>query len=283
MTMALEFSDFGLSPEEQVATRKKALESFANVAGPAQREQQARERGQLLTDAYVAAAQAQKAGKPQDVTGVMAQAQAKAAEMFPGQAAKADELATQGAKYREDIISSKQEAAVKQYEIQTDEMKQQQAQQIANRAFEFNISNQQLALSNDGYLADVGLRRLYEDYEAGRANKEDVFRISSKLQIEAQNMKYQIDQEMQKLKGELELDLANKDYAAAKSRMKKMMEKQKDAMLKAAKASNMAAILSGAFTIGGAVLGGYFGGPIGASIGAKAGGVAGEAVASKNT
>lgn len=274
--MALEFSDFGLSPEEQVASRKKALESFANVAGPAQREQQARERGQLLTEAYVAAGQAARGRQP--ATDVLAQAQSKAAEMFPGQAAKEDALNLQGAKYREDIISSRQEAAVKNYETKTDEMKQQQATQIANRAFELNISNQQLALANDGYLADEGLKRLYQDYEAGRANKEEVFQLSSKLALEAQNMKYQIDQEAAQLKGQLEVDLANNDLAAAKARIKKLLERQKDVMLKAAKANNIASIISGAFTIGGAVVGGIYGGPTGAATGASISSGAGKVV-----
>lgn len=276
--MALEFSDFGLSPEEKVETRKKALESFANVAGPAQKEQQARERGQLLTDAYVAAAQAAKGRKPQDVTALQTQAGAKAAEMFPGQAAKEDALTLQGAKMREDIVASKQQAAVNQYETQTDQMKQQAAQQIANQAFEYGISAQQLALAQDSYLADEGLRRLYEDYEAGRVNVAEIQKISNNMLIEAQKSRNLVEQEMARMRGELDKDLAEGRLDNAKKRMRKMLEMQKDMIEKAAKASNIAGILTGVGTVAGAVVGGIYGGPAGGMAGAKVGGAAGGTV-----
>jgi hypothetical protein len=261
--MALEFSDFGLSPEEQVATRKKALESFANVAGPAQREQQARERGQLLTDAYVAASKAQQEGKPQDVTGVLAQAQAKAAEMFPSQAAKADTLAMQGAKYREDIISSKQDAALTQYEAKTAEMKQAAARQLANQVFEYGISADKLALAQDAYLADEGLKRLYQDYEAGRKSKDEIANLSNALMLDAKKMEYAFMQEKATLDGQLKELLANNDIAAAKALAKKVLAKQKEIMEKAAKAAQTAGIISGMFKLGAVAVATYYGGPAG--------------------
>lgn len=259
--MALDFTDFGLSPEEQVANRKAALDSFSNLSGPALKEQQARERGQLLTEAYIGAAQATKAGKPQDVTGVQAKAQAQAAEMLPGQGKTADAMNLEGAKYREDIISSKQNAAITRYETQTAEEKASLAREVANQSYEYGISAEQLALAQDSYLADEGLNRLYKDYEAGRVNKAEVADLSNKLMLQAKNLEYKFQQDAARLKGELQVAISQQNMKAAQALMQEMMARQKEIMEAAAKANAMGNILSGVFKVGAVVAATYFGGP----------------------
>lgn len=261
--MALDFTDFGLSPEEQVANRKAALDSFSNLSGPALREQQARERGQLLTNAYVGAAQATQEGKPQDVTGVQAKAQAQAAELLPEQGKKADAMNLQGANYREDIISSKQNAAMTRYETQTAEEKTALAREVANQSFEYGISAEQLALAQDTYLADEGLKRLYQDYEAGRVNKAEVADLTNKLALQAKNLEYKYQQEAATLQGQLKEAIMNRNIEAAKSLAAKMMARQREIMEAAAKSNAMGSILSGAFKIAAVGAATYFGGPAG--------------------
>jgi hypothetical protein len=268
--MALEFTDFGLSPEEKVANRKKALESYAGISGEALKEQQQRERGRLLTEAYVGSAKAMQAGQPQAITPMLSKAEGMAAELLPQQAAKQDAANLAGAKMREDIIGSKQEAAMVTYETQTDQMKQQLAQQTANRAFELGVKSSQLALSQDGHLADVGLRQLYSDLEAGRVNRNEVWELSSKMALEARDMQYKIQEEAARLKGELENDLAERNFTAAKARIKKLLDMQKDALQKAAKASNIASILGGIVELGAVGAGYAYGGPAGAAAAAPA-------------
>lgn len=248
--MALEFTDFGLSPEEKVATRKKALESYSGIAGEALQDQQAREKGQLLTQAYLTGAKSAQAGQPGAATPMLADVQQKAAEMLPQQAAKMDAANLAGAKMREDIIGSKQQAALVNYETQTDQMKQQLAQQTANRAFELGMNSRQIALANESYLSDYGLRQLYADLEAGRANKEEVWKISSQLAMQAKELEYQIAQEKETLSAQLSADLSERNFDAARARIKRLLAKEKEALTKAAKASSMAAILSGGVELG---------------------------------
>jgi hypothetical protein len=261
--MALEFSDFGLSPEESVANRKQALESFSNLSGPALQEQQARERGQLLTQAYVNAANATKAGKTEDLSTLAGQAQMEAAKMLPSQGKQADEMNLQGATYREDIIASKQDAAATRYETQTAEEKNNLARQIANQAFEYGISADKLALAQDSYLADEGLKRLYSDYEAGRVNKADVQNLSNNLMMEAKKLEYAYQQEAAKLEWQMKEALANKNLEEARSLMNDLIARRKKVMETTAKANAMGAIMGGVFKIAATAVGTYFGGPAG--------------------
>ena len=91
--MALEFSDWGLSPEEKVASRKQALTNYADIAYPMEKERQGMEKGQLASDLYQQTAQAAKAGDYRGMSDVLAKAQQQAAGLIPQQGERAQELA----------------------------------------------------------------------------------------------------------------------------------------------------------------------------------------------
>ena len=263
--MALEFSDWGLTPEEKVASQKKAMDDYTNVAQPALKQQEALEKGKLAQDVYSQTAQAAKAGTTQTISPIIAKAQAQAAELIPQQKTRAQDLAFKGAQYQEGILGTKQAAAVGDYERNTVIYKDKAAKMLADKAFSQGYSAKELTMSMNGTIADRGFEQAKEDFDAGRISKEEVQAIVNNLASQANQMKQKLQEDLAKLRAELENDLSLRDWAAAQERMKKLFAKQQETSETAAKAGNWGAILSGAFKIGATAVGAYFGGPVGAA------------------
>jgi hypothetical protein len=276
--MALEFSDFDLPPEERVKMREKAFESFTNIAQPAYQEQVARERGQLAQDVYQQAAGAAASGQPSQIGGILGQAAGQTAKLLPSQAQKSDELAMQGAQMKEDIISSRQLSGIDRYAQQTEDMKISTARKLANQAFQMGMDAKQLALAQNSYLADEGLRRMYDDLQAGRLTQQEVMALQSKMQLEAEQANNALKQEEAKLRQEIDTLLASRNVEAARARYKEIERLQKAALEKSAKASSTGNIIAGVFKVGATVVGGIYGGPGGAMAASKGADVVTEAV-----
>lgn len=247
--MALEFSDWGLSPEEKVASRKQALDAYTNIAYPMEEERQRMEKGKLASDTYQQSVQAAKAGEYKQGSDVLAKARQQAAQLIPEQQKRADELRYTGAMDREKILSAKQGAAVGDYERTTQEYKDQAATQLANRAFEMGYQGKELALSNNAFVADRGLNQMYADLQAGRITQNEVRDIGQRLKLKAVQLQADLKRDLEGLKGQLELDLANKDMAAAQKRIADMIKRAEEAAESAAKSSSLGAMLSGVFGI----------------------------------
>ena len=278
--MALEFKDWGLTPEQKVASQKQALGDFTDVAQPATKTQEARERGKLAGDVYSQTAQAAKAGNLQAISPIVAKAQAQAAELIPQQKTRAQDLAYQGAMYKEGILGTKQNAAVGDFERDTMVYKDKAAKMLAASAFEQGYSAKELAMSLDGSLSDAGLAQLKSDYNEGRITKQELTDIGNKLAIQANQMKLQLQEDLAKLRGELERDIATGNVESAKKRLTDHLNRQKEAAQTAAKATNTGSIISGITGIIGGVAAGFASGwqpaavATGYSAGSKVGDVA---------
>ncbi len=272
MTMALEFTDFGLSPDERVAQREKALASFTNVAQPAYQKKVGAERGQLISDVEGAVAKQAMQGQVGAASGVMGEAMQRAAQMVPQQGAEQDALNLQGANMQSDIMYSRQGAAVDKYATMTEEMKSQAADYIAKQAFDLGYQAKELALNRDGFIADKAMGQMYSDLQQGRISRQEVFDMQSKFKQQAQDLQQETEKMLTELNNQLKFDLQKGDIAAAKARLIRVTEIQKEAARKAAQASQFGAMLSGVFTVAGATAGfvASGGNPIGAIAGAKA-------------
>lgn len=254
--MALEFNDWGLTPEEKVASRKKALDAYTNIAYPMETERQGMEKGQLASDVYQSVAQAARAGDTQAIPSVLAKAQQQAASLIPQQGERQQELAYKGAQQREDILGAKQSAAVGDYERNTQEYKDKSATLLANKAFEMGYSSKELALSMNGYLADKGLQQMYKDLQAGRVTATELRDMGNKLQYQAEQMRADLQKDLQKIKGDLQILIANKDFEAAKKRIADLTAKMKDAAEVTAKGTWIGSVVSGVTGIAGGLVAG---------------------------
>lgn len=274
----LEFQDFGIDPDEAVKSRKAALDQFTNVAQPAFETQAAAQRGQLASDVYKQAAGAAATGQPgtlmQEALGKAAQ---QSAELLPKQAAEKDVLAQQGAQMQQDVMVSKQTAALAKFVRNTEESKAESARYLADKAFEMGMSAQELALHQNGYLADYGIRRLYEDYQSGRATQQDVLKYQRATTLEATRLENEMKQQAATLQGQLQEALAAKNLKLAQERFDKLFKMYEDTMKAKARAAQIGGIISGVTTLGGMAVGAYFGGPggaiLGGSIGSQVGGM----------
>jgi hypothetical protein len=276
--MAIEFQDFGVDPDTATRMREKAYDKFINIAQPEAKEQRQIQRGQLVEDVSKAAAQNARMGTPEKTSAAMEEAQMKAAEMLPTQGKEQDTLNIQGSKMKEDMLAGRQTSALTRYLRKTADAKEEAATALAIKAFDLGIQGGELALHQNAYISDIGMQKLYQDLQAGRANKDDIQRLEGKLKLEAAGYKEKFDVEMAALKGQLEIDVANKNIEGAKSRMNRILNLAKKAAEAQAKAGNLASILSGAFGVIGAVVGGYYGGPAGAAAGGATGTKVGRTV-----
>lgn len=271
--MSLEFSDWGLSPTQKVASRNKALDDYINVAQPTTEKQVGRERGQLAEDTYQQSVQAARGGNAQQGSDILAKAQQQAAEKIPQQGMRQDELNAQGAMMKENILSDKQSAAINLYNRNTAEYKDKTATALANKAFEQGYNAKELAMSTNGYLADRGLEMVKSDYEAGRISAREIRDMQNAQKLRANELRNQIAAELTNLKNELDRDISQINAVEMMNRYKKLLDMQKQALSDAAEANMWGAILSGAAGIAGGVTGALMSGgnPIIAAAGAKAG------------
>jgi hypothetical protein len=270
----LKFQDFGLDPDEAVKTRQKALDEYTNIAQPALKSQQQKQRGQLASDVYAQAAGAASQGAPgtlmQEALGKAAQG---SAELLPKQAEERDAANLQGAEMQQDVMNTRQQTAIAKYVKDTEEAKAETARFIANRAFEMGIGAGQLSLHNNAYLADYGIRQMYEDYQSGRVTKQEIQKFADATQLEAQRQMDAIQNEEATLKGQLAVAVGQANEAAARELSGKLFKMYKDAAEAKARAAQIGGIISGVFTIGGAVAGGLLtaGNPAGIAAGMQGG------------
>ena len=280
--MAIDFSkaeDWGVSPEEAVKSQREALANTEDISAAEQNAQKSR-RGQLILDTYRQVGQAASAGDQPKIGGLVGAAQQKAAELLPQQGMEADTTASRAAGLKEEIIGTKQSQAVSNYNRATEELKQKTADYISKRAFDMGYDARQLAYHQSGYVADRALQQTKDDFDAGRATKAELQQMEKAFTLESKRLQNELQQMSAKLQGQLELDLANKDKAAAKARLDKYIDKMKEMAQAQAKANAYGAMLGGAATIGGAVVGTALGGPAGGMAGATAGGYIGQGVGS---
>lgn len=251
--MALEFTDFGLTPDDVVREREKALSSFANVTGPAAQKKIAAERGRLITDMSTKIAKAAREGQAGAMSGALGEAVVGASELLPQQRMERDAVARQGADMRAGVSIARQTAAVNKYDRDTSERKAIAAKHIANQAFNMGYSAKELALHRSGYLADEGLKQMYYDYQQGRLSREEVFDLQAKFMKEAQAYEIETQKKLAELKSELAIALKENDVNRAKTRLLEVFKIQQKAARDAAEASAFGAMLSGAFKIIGTV------------------------------
>jgi hypothetical protein len=261
--MALEFTDFGLSPDDVVREREKALSSYTNVAGPAFQKKVAAERGNLLSQAEKAVAQAAMKGQASAATGALGEAAIAASGMIPQQGMERDALALQGANMRADIAYARQGAAITKYERETAERKATAANYISKQAFNLGYNAKEISMHRNGYLADKGMEQMYYDYQQGRISKEEIQDLQAKFAKSAQKYEMETKKKLAELDADLKLAIRENDVVRAKSRLMEALRIQKDAARDAAQASQLGAILSGVFKIGAVAAGTYFGGPAG--------------------
>jgi len=254
-----------ISPEERLKYRKEAYDSFANMQ-PALDTTQRIQRQKFSEEAT--------AGIPgmrsEDISAQLGRAASGAATFISGQKQAQDTLSQQGAGMEQDIIGSKQSAALGQFARKQKVAEDEAARAVANRAFQLGMEAKELAFHDKAKIADIAMDQLAKDYQAGRVNKQELITMQNKFRMDAIKKKQEADEELLNLQGQFKIDMQNGNVGRAKSRLLKALEKQKDAAESAAKASNIAAVISGSFTVAGAIIGG--------PAGALAGNAAGNAV-----
>lgn len=267
-----------LTPEETVAQQRKVLEKYKNVE-PADASRRLAEdsalRDGVTTSTYD---QVTSGGSPTGLAqglGKFAQSRAQASS---GQDTRLDAVNLAQASTRESVIGQKQINAVRGRASQVDDQEQILKRAIAQRAFDMGMTGKELALHSDAALADIGFQQTKKDFDAGRVTEQELKAITVEFARRSLTKKQDTEKLLIEMKNAAAIDIANGNSAAAKQRLVRYYESLKKQAKDAARAANNAAIVTGAFTVGGAVLGAVFGGGVGAAPGAAGGAALGAGV-----
>ncbi len=264
------------TPEQATKERSAVAEEQKMLSGADLAEQRRLERQAMIRN--IANQTIENMGSPNQLitaqTGIQQQAQ-----QIPVQQQQAQgQAALQTMQMEGDIAVDKQKQRAKQYQAAANAGISKLALETARRAFDMGITSKELALHQNAQISDLAFEQMYYDLQQGRITQKEILQLGRNLKADAQQMKQEADIMLRESIKELETYKTGYNAERAKSRLLKAIQLQKDAMERAAKASNAGAILSGVFTIGGAVAGGLIGGPVGASVGATAGSAAGPIV-----
>ena len=267
--MAIEQTPEITSGEERVKEREKAYEAQKGLESDLAQQQKLQKQQMLRQVAQETLANL--GNVPGQIT-AQAKGMETAAQMPVAQQQARGEQALTTATMGADIASAKSEQKMKQYMAAQQEGISRLALETARRAFDMGISAKELALHQNSELADLAFQQMYADFQAGRMTQKELAAYGRSLKAEAEEMKRNADLYLKQVISEFEGYIAEGNFQKGKARIMDALERQKEAMRTAARASNAGSILSGVFTIGGALIGGYVGGPSGAVTGAKVGG-----------
>jgi len=269
--------------DQRLKERNKAYQSFVNIAQPMQEQKAEAQNTQLglggLRNVFKNVTQEGGYAGRQGATQAVDQTQLELAKAKGEQNATQDALNLQGAGMKEDLTGAQQQESIKSFNRQTDTMEETLNRAIAERSYELGITAKELAMHTNARVADIGMEQTKKDFDAGLVSRDELAKVSANLQIEADKFKQQANALLSQLQRESET--ANTAYGRdrAMQTQSKMLDAQKEAMKAQAKAANTAAIITGAFTIGGAVVGTLIAPGVGTALGASVGGAAGQMAA----
>jgi len=258
------------TPEERTKERDKIITEQKGLSGPDLEQQKRLQRQDMMRQ--IAQETFGNLGSSTALAETAQKAQA-AGTMLPSMQQKlAGEEALKTVSMSGDAETAKQEQRAKQSMSAGQEALDRLALETARRAFDLGYNAKQLSLHANSKVADLAFQQMYDDFQAGRMTKKEIETLQRDLASEAMRVKR--DAEIALKDAMLSFtELKERGNAAkAKARLMSALNRYKDAMKTAARASNSASILSGVFTIGGAVVGGFAGGPAGAAAGAQVGG-----------
>ena len=266
---------------ERLKFKQAAYDKFTNLQ-PAQEKQNIAANTQLentgMRNVYKGIMQGGYAGS-QVSDKALDQTQLELAQSRGKQNAAEDALSVQGAGMKEDIIGARQKESLGAFNRQTQEMEDAMDKAVAERAFDLGMTAKELAFHTNSKVADIGLERMKEDYNAGNTSKLELQTVADNLQKAALEAKMEADKLLGDLKRQGDMEATKESRALMLKLSLAMLEKQKAATKAAAKASNIANIITGTATMAGAAIGfAYGGGPVGGSVGASVGSGVGSAV-----
>lgn len=264
-----------LDPNSATQERKKAYDKILNLQ-PSTTAKQGLETSKLtqpsLRNVYQAAQMGgysgrQAAGQEVDQTSMQLAA-------LKGQhRAEQDAVSMTGAQAKENIMGARQQQGLAQFNRKTQDMEDAMDRAIAQRAFDLGMTAKEMSFHQNSKIADVGFEQLQKDFEAGRVSQQELEKLKGNLELAAQKSKQNVDNILREIERRSKSDIAQLDRDAAWALQIKLIEAQKDALKKQAKASNISAIIGGVTTISGGILGGVLSGgnPGGVMLGMSAG------------
>jgi hypothetical protein len=202
------------------------------------------------------------------------QAQLEMAKAAGGLNKQQDALNLEGAQMKEDIVGTRQQESLNQFKRGTADMEAKMDKALAERSFELGMSAKELMFHTNARIADIGIERMLEDYNNGNIGREELETLKGNLARSAQQDKLAVEALIKEIQRTADDKRGTYSRARAMELQAKVIEKLKEAAKKQAKAGNIAAIISGTMTVGGAVIGAVATGgtPMGAAAGAGIGG-----------
>jgi 2,3-bisphosphoglycerate-independent phosphoglycerate mutase len=240
------------TPSSRVDARKKVFDEFLDL-DPALKEEQYRQREAAKTagmrQAFGAITQSPGLEGKLGATAATSQTQQQLAGMLPAQAMAVQAQAAQGAQMQQGIANAQSEQAVLGTAMGLEKGTADYARAVAQQAFAAGLDAKKAIFHANASFSDEAFQKLAKDFEEGRISKKE-------LQTIASGIKQRLTERQQAAKEALKdawlafqkaMQQGNADRE--KSRVLAALQLQKDALLDAARAQQLAGILSGALKI----------------------------------
>jgi hypothetical protein len=272
----------GLPKDTQKVTagesQKKAIDDLKSIeAGQAQqheREQEDVKQDVTQTIGDMAASGGIASG--QGISNMFKDATPAVAQVAVQQQSEKDELTFLGSMQEEDYRELKQSIALQEYVRKQDEAKREQALLTADSLFQMGMTSKQMVFHQNSEIADRAFQVLAEDFERGRVTAGELAKMQRGFELEAVKFRNQVAKTQARIEQMFSESSALTQTEHAKDLLVQYNLEMERIMKAEAKAANIAGIIKGVFTIGGAVIGGIFGNVVGAGAGAAIGSGVGE-------
>ncbi len=245
------------APSTRVEARKKVFDDFLDL-DPALKEEQYRQREAAKTagmrQTFGALTQAPGIQGKLGAAATTAQTQTQLAGMLPAQAMAIQAQTAQGADMQQGIANAQAEQAVLGTTMGMERGASDYARAVAQQAFAAGLDAKKAIFHANAAFSDEAFQKLAKDFEEGRVNKKDLQQIAAGIKQRLTERQQSAEQALRDawLAFKAAMEQGNADRE--RSRVMAALQLQKDALLDAARAQQIAGIISGALKVGATVI-----------------------------
>lgn len=247
------------SAESRVEARKKVYDDYLDL-DPALKAQQRREKEAAKTAAMRGTFQAvtQQPGVEGKLaaSGVTKGAQQQMAGTLPSHAAAIDALAAKGAGMQQGIAGAESEQRLANVGMSMQKGTADYARRLAQQAFQQGLDAKRAIFHTNAAFSDTAFEQLANDYEQGRVAKSELQGLLASTKQRLTERQGTAEVALRDAMLKFKSGLTSENFAERKSNLLYAMELQKNALEDAARAQQLAAIISGGLKVGAMAAGG---------------------------
>lgn len=243
------------TPSSRVSARKQVFDEYLDL-DPAQRAQQRREREGLKTQAmretFGAVTGAPGPGGKIQAAQIGAQAQQAAAQQMPQHAMALQQQAATGAGMEQDIAQAEAKQSLQNVQAGLQRGSADYARAIAQQAFDAGLDAKAAIFHENAAFADEAFKKMAADFEAGRISRKEVAQVARGIQQRLTERQQAADEALSDALARFRAAMKEGNAERERGRVLRALDIKRQALEDAARAQQIAGILTGSLKVLGA-------------------------------